>query len=109
MLRTCLAETFEIQEGSKQGVLFSASYDASLAFPQSITKTMSSIVMLVSAMLVARTIFLIPSSGLSKINFCNIEDQIKVSRKDKQKAHGVQISLHAHANSLSQEQKNNIY
>lgn len=65
---TCRAAAFDIQDGSKQGVLFSASYDVSFAFPQSTTKTTSLMVILVSAMFVARTIFLTPSSGLSNIN-----------------------------------------
>jgi len=56
--------------GSKQGVLFSASYDDSFAFPQSITKTISLIVILVSAILVASTIFRTPSLGSSNINLC---------------------------------------
>ena len=51
-------------------MLFNASYDVSFAFPQSTTKTTSLMVMLVSAMFVASTIFLTPSSGLSNINFC---------------------------------------
>lgn len=67
---TCWAETLEIQVGSKQGVLFSASYEVSFAFPQSRTKTTSFIVILVSAIFVASTIFLTPSSGSSKIKLC---------------------------------------
>lgn len=65
---TCQAAAFEIQDGSKQGVLFKASYDVSFAFPQSTTNTTSLIVILVSAIFVAKTIFLTPSSGLSNIN-----------------------------------------
>jgi len=69
---TCRAEAFEIQDGSKQGVLFNASYDVSFAFPESTTKTTSLMVILVSAMLVAKTIFLTPPSGFSNINLCRI-------------------------------------
>lgn len=65
---TWRAAAFEIHDGIKQGVLFSASYDVSFAFPQSTTKTTSLMVILVSAILVARTIFRTPSSGLSNIN-----------------------------------------
>lgn len=68
---TCRADAFEIQDGSRQGVLFRASYVVSLAFPQSTTKTISLIVMLASAMFVARTIFRTLGGGFSKINFCN--------------------------------------
>ena len=57
-LHTWRTEAFDIQEGVRQGVLFKASYEVSLAFPQSITKTTSLIVILVSARFVASTIFL---------------------------------------------------
>jgi hypothetical protein len=67
---TWRAEAFEIHEGSKQGVLFRASYVVSFAFPQSMTKTMSFIVILASAMLVASTTFRTLGGSLSNISLC---------------------------------------
>lgn len=67
---TCRADAWDIQEGSKQGVLFKASYVVSFAFPQSTTKTTSLIVMLASAILVARTILRTLGGGLPKMRFC---------------------------------------
>lgn len=78
MYLTCRAEALEIHVGSKHGVLFNASYDVSFAFPQSTTKTTSFIVILVSAIFVARTIFRTPSGGLSKINLCMGNKNTKV-------------------------------
>lgn len=75
---TCRAAAFEIQDGSKQGVLFKASYDVSFAFPQSTTNTTSLIVILVSAIFVAKTIFLTPSSGLSNINLWMKRKRIRI-------------------------------
>lgn len=67
---TCRADAWDIQEGSRQGVLFKASYVVSFAFPQSTTKTISLIVILASAIFVARTILRTLGGGLPKMSFC---------------------------------------
>jgi hypothetical protein len=58
--------------GSRQEILLTASYVFSFCFPESITKTTSSMVMDDSAMLVAITTFRLPlpAGGRSKIPRC---------------------------------------
>lgn len=56
-------------------MLFRASYVVSFAFPQSTTKTISFIVILASAMLVARTTFRTLGGGFSKINLCEYHNK----------------------------------
>mmetsp|Transcript_12022 Transcript_12022/g.40673 ORF Transcript_12022/g.40673 Transcript_12022/m.40673 type:complete len:284 (+) Transcript_12022:860-1711(+) len=61
--RRCVALARETHAGSSAPILFSASYVFSLWRPLSITKTTSSMVMLLSAMFVEMTILRMPSGG----------------------------------------------
>lgn len=77
---TWRAEACDIQDGNKQGVLFKASYVVSFAFPQSTTKTISLMVMLASAMFVARTILRTLGGGFSNISFCEQYNHQKITK-----------------------------
>ena len=83
-LHTWRTEAFDIQEGVRQGVLFKASYEVSLAFPQSITKTTSLIVILVSAKFVASTILRILLGAGSKISFYIKRNSVSILIASKQ-------------------------
>mmetsp|Transcript_2589 Transcript_2589/g.7891 ORF Transcript_2589/g.7891 Transcript_2589/m.7891 type:complete len:210 (-) Transcript_2589:664-1293(-) len=67
----CFALAAEIQPSMSMPRPLEASYCLSLTCPESTTKTMSSIVMEVSAMFVARTNFLIPLGGFLKTPLCS--------------------------------------
>ena len=72
-------------------MLFNASYVVSFAFPQSTTKTISFIVMLASAIFVARTIFRTLGGAFSKISFCQLNQlslelyQYRVSERERER------------------------